>query len=230
MIYLTGDTHIPIDIIKLSSKNFPVGKTLTKDDYVIVLGDFGLYWKKDKTFEYWHNILQNKPWTILWLDGNHENHDWIDSMEVSEWHRGKVHKDGSIIHLMRGQIYEIEKKKIFVMGGADSVDKNSRTPGVSWWAREVPNYAEINEAIDNLMANENSVDYVLTHTCPKKLIKPMFNLTPWPEYNNVEKILQTILGMKINFRKWYFGHWHQDVEYKNFVCLYDKVIKLEESL
>ena len=230
MIYLTGDTHIPIDINKLSSKKFPKGKTLTKDDYVIVLGDFGLYWKKDKTFEYWHNILQNKPWTTLWLDGNHENHDWIDSMEVSEWHGGKVHKDGSIIHLMRGQIYDIQKKKFFVMGGADSVDKNSRTPGISWWAREVPNYAEINEAIDNLMANENSVDFVLTHTCPERLIKPMFNLTPWQEYNNVEKILQTILGMKINFRKWYFGHWHQDVEYKNFVCLYNKVIKLEESL
>lgn len=41
MIYITGDTHIPIDIGKLSTSRFPKQKSLTKDDYVIVCGDFG---------------------------------------------------------------------------------------------------------------------------------------------------------------------------------------------
>lgn len=42
MIYLTGDTHIPIDIDKLSYKSFPEQKQLTRDNFIIVLGDFGL--------------------------------------------------------------------------------------------------------------------------------------------------------------------------------------------
>ena len=37
---------MPIDISKLSTKNFKAQKKLTRDDYVIVLGDFGLLWKK----------------------------------------------------------------------------------------------------------------------------------------------------------------------------------------
>ena len=41
MIYITGDTHIPTDVGKLSSKRFPEQKNLTKNDYVIICGDFG---------------------------------------------------------------------------------------------------------------------------------------------------------------------------------------------
>ena len=44
MIYITGDTHIPIDIKKLNTKNFSEQKTLTKEDYVIICGDFGGVW------------------------------------------------------------------------------------------------------------------------------------------------------------------------------------------
>lgn len=54
MIYLTGDTHIPIDIDidKLSSKSFPEQKQLTRDDFIVVLGDFGLLWREDTTYRY----------------------------------------------------------------------------------------------------------------------------------------------------------------------------------
>ena len=44
MMYITGDTHIPIDIKKLSAKKFPEQKNLTKKDYVIICGDFGGVW------------------------------------------------------------------------------------------------------------------------------------------------------------------------------------------
>ena len=52
MIFITGDTHGDIDIQKLSSKNFPKGKTLTKNDYVIVCGDFGLVWDGSNSDKY----------------------------------------------------------------------------------------------------------------------------------------------------------------------------------
>lgn len=44
MIYVTGDTHANIDIEKLNTTKFPQQKNLTKDDYLIICGDFGLCW------------------------------------------------------------------------------------------------------------------------------------------------------------------------------------------
>ena len=62
MIYITGDTHIPVDIQKLSTKRFPEQKEMTKSDYVIICGDFGGVWdgsneentlkKNDLNFDY----------------------------------------------------------------------------------------------------------------------------------------------------------------------------------
>lgn len=48
MIYVTGDTHGCLDVKKLSIKNFKEQKSLTKEDYVIICGDFGLTWDKSK--------------------------------------------------------------------------------------------------------------------------------------------------------------------------------------
>ncbi len=53
MIYITGDVHIPVDIKKLSTKNFPKQKELTKNDYVIILGDFGGVWNNGNEELYW---------------------------------------------------------------------------------------------------------------------------------------------------------------------------------
>ena len=226
MIYIIGDTHIPIDIGKLNTKNFSQQKEMTKDDYVIVLGDFGLLWKKNKTYEYWKTWLEERNFTTLWIDGNHENSDWIDSLEVSEWHGGKVHKiSDSIIHLMRGQIFEIEGKSFFTMGGAESIDKIYRTEGVSWWAREIPSYKEEKEGLDNLYKhNYNKVNYILTHTCPKSIITPMFKVNsiddPTTEYLD-------FIDSLVEYDKWYFGHWHQDKEYGNFICLYNDIRRIE---
>ena len=44
MIYITGDIHG--DPRRLSMECFPEQKEMTKDDYVIICGDFGLVWEK----------------------------------------------------------------------------------------------------------------------------------------------------------------------------------------
>lgn len=224
MIYLTGDTHIPIDISKLNTKHFPQQKEMTKNDYVIVLGDFGLLWQRNKTYEHWKKWLEGRNFTTLWIDGNHEAHDWIDSLDVSEWHGGKVHKvSDSIIHLMRGQVFELEGKRFFTMGGATSIDKDCRIENVSWWAREIPSYGEEQEGIYNLLKYYNHVDYVLTHTCPYSLISPIFHVKSIND--PVSKYLDYIWGI-VDCKSWYFGHWHQDIDYGRFHCLYNKIIEV----
>lgn len=77
MIYVTGDTHANIDIEKLNTTKFPQQKNLTKDDYLIICGDFGLCWDGSRREMWWQDWLTAKNFTTLWIDGNHENFDML---------------------------------------------------------------------------------------------------------------------------------------------------------
>ncbi len=68
-IYVTGDVHGSLDLYKLNSKFFPAGKKLTKDDYVIICGDFGGVWDKGESDKYVQDWFNEKPWTTLFVDG-----------------------------------------------------------------------------------------------------------------------------------------------------------------
>ena len=96
---------------------------LTQDDYIIICGDFGLCWAKDKTFEYHCKNFAEKPYTILWVQGYHENYDMIGEYPVEEWHGGKVRHiiRDKVILLERGQVFEIDGKTFFAFGGASSL-------------------------------------------------------------------------------------------------------------
>lgn len=124
MIYITGDCHA--DFTKFNMENFPEQKEMTKDDYVIICGDFGGVWTKDEESEkekWWLDWLERKSFTTLFVDGNHENFDRLYSYPVEEWNGGKVHRiRPTVIHLMRGQVFTLEGKKIFAFGGARSHD------------------------------------------------------------------------------------------------------------
>ena len=124
MIYITGDCHS--DFTRFSTENFPEQREMTKDDYVIICGDFGGVWMRYEESEkekWWMDWLEDKPFTTLFVDGNHENFDRLYSYPVEEWNGGKIHRiRPSVIHLMRGQVFTIEGKKIFTFGGAKSHD------------------------------------------------------------------------------------------------------------
>lgn len=47
-IFLTGDKHFPAEYKYLSFKHWPLGRELTRNDYVIILGDFGICWNNSK--------------------------------------------------------------------------------------------------------------------------------------------------------------------------------------
>lgn len=221
MIYITGDTHIPIDMAKLDLEYFPVQQNLSKDDYLIICGDFGGVWDRTKEREQILNTLGNKNFTILFVDGNHENFDILDKMPVSHWHGGKVHfvRD-TIIHLMRGQVFEIDGLKFFTMGGGNSNDKAFRIPHRSWWKQELPNDLEKQTGLENLALNDNKVDYIITHTAPTDIVLQIRNI-------NSDELELNEYFMKIkesvSFKKWFFGHFHQDrIIDDRFTLLYDK--------
>ena len=207
MIFVTGDTHCPIDIHKLNKNNFDDSQ-LTKDDYMIICGDAGFVWYgRDKEDLWWQKWIAQKKFTTLFVDGNHENHDKLDSMPVEMWNGGKIHKlNYSLIHLMRGQVYTINGLKFFTMGGAESHDKEYRKENISWWSREMPSDEEYEEALSNLDNNNWDVDYVITHTAPDNI---QYRLCHWYSHNKLSNFLFTI-DKDLKFTQWYFGHYHDN--------------------
>lgn len=237
MIYITGDLHGGLDYKRLNSSLWVDGKYLSRDDYLIVLGDFGLdacdLQPDKKKKANWVEWLNEQPWTTLFIDGNHEDFIWLESLEEKEWCGGKIgiaHEN--IFYLKRGEVFTIDGKTFFTMGGATSIDKYLRTVGHTWFYQEIPNYNEWDNAIVNLSRHGLGVDYVLSHTMPSSIAKEylrQFGQELKTNDNEVEHSFQMLIeNYNLEFKKWFCGHWHPDNVwgYKNYVCIYHDILNL----
>lgn len=226
MLYITGDTHGNFErILKWVETTKP-----NKDkDFLFILGDFGYIWDNKRTSFEKDNLdfISCLPFTTLFIDGNHENHERLNSMRVVNFNGGKAHKVyESIYHLMRGQVYEIAGKRIFTFGGANSIDKHLRTEGVSWWKEEEFNYHEANTAYDNLNKIGWEVDYVLTHSAPLSIRDKLFEGNNLYKPSSTERMLEAMLR-NIKFKRWYFGHYHIDKKMDNFTSMYENIERMK---
>lgn len=138
MISITGDTHG--DFRRFNSSNFPEEKEMSRDDFVLIAGDFGGIWTSDKP----HPLiderrriksLKNEAMTMRWFEqkrptfcfvlGNHENYNRYDSEEfpVVDFLGGKAQQlADNVFHLMSGYVFEMCEKKLFTFDGASSHD------------------------------------------------------------------------------------------------------------
>lgn len=83
MIHITGDCHSNFE--RFNRRIFPEQDEMTKEDCVIICGDFGGVWNKDEESKQETmvlNWLECKPFTTLFVDGNHENFDRLYSYPV----------------------------------------------------------------------------------------------------------------------------------------------------
>lgn len=246
MVYVTGDVHSDW-MARLHTAAFPEQRGMTKDDHVIICGDMGI-WDRSKSENYNLDWLEKKSFTTLFVDGNHENYDILDSLEQSEWNGGRVHfLRPSVIHLMRGQIYQIEGRSFFTFGGARSHDirdgilepgdpriktwrkrhfKQFRVNHESWWAREMPSEEEMDEGRKNLEKVGNKVDYIITH-CPytslQNRMDPESVYLPDPLTDYLEEIRQNV-----EYRHWLFGHMHMNRTFQDekASCLYEQIVRV----
>lgn len=227
MIFVTGDTHGLHDFSKLHvfAKDHP---DLTKSDYVIIAGDFGAVWSKAtlaQNLQYYAEL----PFTVLFVDGNHENFDLLNTYSVQAWCGGKAQIiKSNIVHLMRGQVYEIEGKTVFTFGGATSIDKDLRVEGVNWWRQENPTFDELDEGIANLKHYNNKVDYIITHSCGQRAL-----MYPKLRFVAGEKAFCPEIGLLSNFedvvmfKHWYFGHFHIDVALSDkYTAIHNNIVRI----
>lgn len=249
MIYITGDTHG--DFQRLSKRQFPQQKSMTKNDIVIILGDFGGIWEPEETKEerYWLDWLDNKPYDTTFLDGNHENFDRLyHEYDVVDYHGGKAHKiRDHVYHLMRGEIFNFEGIYFWVMGGAETHDTEHillrdnprhfnevarvlrkqnifyRVYGESWFHQEMPSKEELAHGIESLEKADWMVDYVLSHCAPTSVFKPLNAVGMKP--NGLTEYFDEI-KKKLDYSKWFFGHYHMDMELGKFRVLYHDIVRI----
>lgn len=252
MVYITGDVHGEFERF-FDSDSLLNQMRLFKEDFVIVCGDLGLCWARNDAFVADCEKFSRMPYTILWVQGNHENYDMITEFPVEEWHGGKVRHivRNKVILLERGQVFTIDGKRFFTFGGATSHDiqggilerddpsyeeikREAITAGLpfrilheSWWPEELPSKEEMEEGMLNLQKVGNKVDYIITH-CASTSVQDRINEKPWKKYEPdvLTDYFQTI-EQTVEFEHWYFGHYHMDEKLdEKYTVLYYGVIPL----
>lgn len=254
MIYVTGDIHGKPE--RLSTHSFYEQKEMKNQDenFVIILGDFGLVWNyetESNSEKHWLDWLENKPFTTLFVDGNHENHERLSTYPIKEYKGGLVHEiRPHVLHLIRGQVFTIEDKKFFTFGGASSHDIQDgildyedpkwkdkakhleskgkymyRIKGLSWWEQELPTEEEIQTGIDNLKLHNNKVDFILSHspsTSELYLMGGKGLYEPDILTNYLEEVKATT-----EYKRHLFGHMHVNKAINDKdICLYEQIIRI----
>ena len=199
-VYVTGDIHGGLDMQKL--RDWDLGESLTSDDYLIIAGDFGFPW--DFSAEECADIawLESRPYTVLFVDGNHERFDHWAERPMELWHGGltqRLSDTSPIRRLTRGEVFELDGSTIFTMGGARRHDivngvLNPKAPDFeeqywalrrmgarfrvnhrSWWKQELPSKTEYEEAQRSLERIHYEMDYVITHCAPNSIVDILGN-------------------------------------------------------
>lgn len=188
-VYVTGDIHSGLDMQKL--RDWELSDSLTSDDYLIVAGDFGFPW--DFSAEECADIasLESRPYTVLFVDGNHERFDHWEERPMEPWHGGltqRLSDTSSIRRLTRGEVFELDGSTIFTMGGATSVDREYRVPYSSWWPQELPDERDFDTARARLDEVGWKVDCVITHTCAMRMLSPTLYPDPCWERPDVDRL------------------------------------------
>ena len=216
MIYLISDLH--------GDENFKgfneYLEKATKDDLLIILGDVGLNFdNSEKTKKFTKYFLSaNKRVAIL--DGNHDNFEYLNSFPIEKWKGGVVSRlTENVLHLKRGNIYEIQGKSFFVFGGCKSSSK-WKEAGL-WHDGEEPSKEELTLAYENLKKANYKVDYVLTHKYEQTPPRGTVSL-------DLQK-LTSFIEENVKYKRWYAGHWHKNqILDEKHLFVYDELIKIDE--
>lgn len=246
MIFVTGDCHGRYE--RFDSGHFTGQEEMDRQDYVIVCGDFG-YWDRSSEQEYWLNWLEQKDFTLLFVDGNHENFEMLEELPMKEWNGGNVQFiRENVIRLMRGQMYQLQGKRFFTFGGAKSHDIQDgilkredpnlrekvlrleeagaryRIEHLSWWKEEMPSSEEMDAGFACLARHGWKCDYIITHCAPTSL-QAAFSLgTYHPDFltDYLEEIRE-----RCQYREWYFGHYHQNLRVdEKHQMLYEEIRRI----
>ena len=239
MVYLTGDTHG--EVYRFSPEFFPDQEDMTRDDTVIILGDFGVIWDKPSIIEKEQlEFLDDRPFTTCFIDGNHDGFDrlYSDEFEVVDFHGGKAHKiRDNVYHLMRGYVFDFDGKKFFAFGGASSHDiqdgildrEDFKSDGdfLDEWDNMIVQGKTFRvnhfswweqelpsqEEMDRGEHNLEAVNYKVDYVITHCLPQTVASIAGYFGKDILTEYFDNLLDKGLQFQKWYCGHYHEPAYY-----------------
>lgn len=151
-IMMLGDTHG-------SLRDFQAHAPYMRDvDLVIQLGDFGFVWDDREVVKKLDAILEEVDVDLWWIDGNHENFDFLKMLfDLTPDDSEPTSMTSRITYLPRGYRFELGGVKFLAFGGATSIDKHRRTSFGTWWPQESITDEQVERVTDE------AVDFLLSH-------------------------------------------------------------------
>ena len=224
MIFLTGDTHGRFGRIE----EFCTKQKTTRDDVLIILGDAGLNFWRDLRDKKNKARVDRLPVTTFCIHGNHEERpENVPGYQLQEWRGGQVWVQPEypgVLFARDGEIYDFDGRKAIAIGGAYSVDKWYRIMRhLPWFSTEQPDEetkARVESALDRA---DWKVDYVLTHTVPRSAM-PVHAFLQGIDQSSVDNSTEDWLEQiekKLDYSKWYAGHFHVSWQCDRIRILYE---------
>lgn len=219
LVYITGDLHG--DISRLEKIN------LKKNDTLIVCGDFGFIWDGSALERKNIKKISKLPYTILFVDGTHENFDLLKEYPEENFANSKARRFATNIYqLLRGHVYELEGHTFFTFGGGESVDKEIRQAYDNYWPEELPSIDEMKKAVVNLNEVDRKVDYIITHE-PAAKVKGLF-CDKIDSINTLNRFFDDV-SKQVQYKKWFFGSVHKDRKIPpNYIAVFTSVLNINE--
>lgn len=246
MVYITGDTHGDWSRIEKL-------KYLTDEDTVIVCGDFGL-WHETPQETAGLDRLNHMPFSTVWVDGNHENFDRLnsDEFETVNFHGALSHKiRDKVFHIKRGEIMTLEGKTFWCFGGASSHDIRDGIIDPAKYRTE----ADFNEAVwlaryegkqfrikgvswwpEEMPSNEELGHGTATLIdrgwkvdyvvthCAPMRVQAALG---FHTQDRLTLYFDAMLSDGLDFKRWFFGHYHMSRTHMlddRFMCLWGDIV------
>lgn len=161
----------------------------------------------------------------------------VERFEGDHWFIRGNHDNPSVARAHPNYLGEFGFKKewnLFFVSGADSIDKQYRTEGVSWWRDEELDLATfMTDVIPLYEATRPRI--VVTHTCPTKvLLSVLRGDNGWgpPKPKRTEQALQSMFELH-QPDLWVFGHLHRSYDARHngtrFIGLREfEIIEIED--
>lgn len=199
MIYVTGDVHGDKSRFKAVRK-----AGIRKGDTLLICGDFGFLWDGGEAEERLLKWIGKRRYQVLFVDGCNENHRLLSAYPEVELCGGRARRISGHLHLLlRGEIYEIEGKWVFALGGGDSLEPYSSGEHEKYL---MPSDGEMENARRHLAGAGNEVDLILTHDAPAKL-RQFIDIENLDEITQLQAFLEEI-SRTVKYKRWYIGKYH----------------------
>lgn len=206
-IIVAGDWHrnpyaaFPKRVIKLAKE--------LQIDTIVHVGDFGYKFGTTNAYTFekpLHQALIDAGVHLVWIDGNHENHEMLRTLEPLPNGFIQTGARGNIYYAPRGHRWEWSGKKFGALGGAWSPNWRFLKAGVTLFE-----LLEETKPEDLERLGYEKLDYLIAHDVPSRI--SMKSFIPGVVPTQTRELLQKAVD-RTKPERVFSGHWHTRLDFR----------------